>query len=384
VALLEDTAPQLILANGPKPWLPQEGTRDEVGGVSFDWCIASARPDFPELEFAALNPAFVRFSSGTTGASKGVILSHESLLERVRSANRRLKITRNDRVLWTLPMAHHFAVSIMLYLLEGATTVLEDSHLAADVLSTARESAASVFYGSPFHLALLAAEDSPRDWPTLRLAVGTAAAVPASVSKLFASRFGKAPVQGLGIIEAGLPLLNTGAPDEKPESVGEPDDFAVSIRDESGREVAAGEVGELWLRGPGMFDAYLSPWCLREDVCVDGWFATGDLASLDEDGFVFLRGRKKSVINFGGMKFFPEEVEAVLNTHPSVKESRVFGEAHERFGTIAVAEIVVQGQTPPTPALIRHCKERLASYKIPARFLFVDSLPRTASGKLRR
>jgi long-chain acyl-CoA synthetase len=285
--------------------------------------------------------------------------------------------------LWTLPMAHHFAVSIMLYLIEGATTVLEDSHLAADVLTTARDCAATVFYGSPFHLALLAAEDSGRDWPSLRLAVGTAATLPSATSAKFRERFGVPPAQGLGIIEVGLPLLNTDAAIERPESVGLPDDVKVRLLDDAGNEAA---FGELWLRGPGMFDAYLSPWCERATATDDGWFATGDLASRDADGFVFLRGRKKSVINFGGMKFFPEEVETVLNAHPAVKESRVFAEPHERWGAIAVAEIVPSdpANPPKSPALSKHCRTSLASYKVPARFVFVEALPKTASGKVRR
>lgn len=386
IQLLKLTAPHAIISAGQKPWLPADGAKAHAGPVRFSAAMLDEKPSFPEDRFATLNPAFVRFSSGTTGASKGVVLSHESLLARIRSANRRLAITAADRVLWTLPMAHHFAVSIMLYLVEGATTVLEESHLAADVLATARRSGATVFYGSPFHLALLAAEDSGCDWPSLRLAVGTAAAVPARVSTAFQNRFGVWPAQALGIIEAGLPLLNTDAAAAKPESVGRPDDFAASIRTEQGVEARTGELGELCLRGPGMFDAYLSPWQERAEITDDGWFATGDLALRDADGHVFLRGRKKAVINFGGMKFFPEEVERVLDSHPAVLESRVSGESHERWGTVAVAEIVPRDPAapPPAPALARHCREQLAAYKIPVRFRVVTAVPRTASGKIRR
>lgn len=380
------TAPRLMLSAGPNPWLPSSGTVEEIEGVGFQWCEIHARPQFPEDKFAALNPAFIRFSSGTTGTSKGVVLSHETLLARVRSANRRLRLAPADRVLWTLPMAHHFAVTIMLYLLEGVLTVLEDSHLAAEVLATARAAGATVFYGSPFHLALLAAEDSGKDWPTLRLAIGTAAAVPVTVSQAFHRRYGIAPAQGFGIIECGLPLLNTDAALAKPGSVGRPDDFAIRLRDESGADVPVGEVGELWLRGPGIFAAYLHPWCERADVTDDGWFATGDLAIQDADGHVFLCGRRKSVINFGGMKFFPEEVEAVLNAHPAVRESRVSGEPHERWGMVAAAEVVPRdiSQPPTVLSLSKHCREQLAAYKVPSRFHFVAELPRTASGKIRR
>ncbi|MGH8733727.1 MAG: class I adenylate-forming enzyme family protein, partial [Burkholderiales bacterium] len=322
-AQLALTAPQVMLAAGPEPWLPCSGVAETIAGINFSWCGLAATAAFPEDRLAAMNPAFVRFSSGTTADSKGVVLGHETLLARVHSANRRLKITSADRVLWTLPLAHHFAVSIMLYLLEGAGIVLEDSHLADELLTAATARGATVFYGSPFHLALLAAEDSGRAWPALRLAVGTAVTLPQATAVAFERRYGVAPAQGFGIIEAGLPLLNTDAARAKPLSVGRPDDCALRLRDERGGDVALGEIGELCLRGPGMLDAYLVPWCERAAATDEGWFATGDLASQDEDGHVFLRGRRKSVINFGGIKFFPEEVEEMLNAHPAVRESRV-------------------------------------------------------------
>lgn len=370
------TAPHLVIAGGPQPWLPGPGTPEESAGVSWQWARGTASAAFPEDRLAALAPAFVRFSSGTTGASKGVVLGHATLLARIRSANRRLGITAADRVLWTLPMAHHFAVSIVLYLVEGATTVLEDSHLAADVLTTARACGATVIYGSPFHHALLAAEESGRDWPTLRLAVSTAARLSTETASAFHRRFGVPLAQGLGIIEAGLPLLNTDA--AKPLSVGRPDDVEVRLRD--------GASGELLLRGPGCFDAYLAPWREHAEVLEDGWFATGDLADCDAEGHVFLRGRAKSVLNVGGMKFFPEEIEAVLDAHPAVRASRVRGEPHPRWEMIAIAEIIARDpQRPPTVAtLARHCRAELAGYKVPTRFEMVDALPRTANGKLRR
>ena len=130
------------------------------GVIRWQWTVLQSQPEFPEERFLAVRPAFIRFSSGTTGDSKGVVLGHKALLERVQSANRRLGIGRGDRVLWTLPMAHHFAVSIVLYLLQGAATVLENAHLAAEILETARRTGATVIYGSPFHHSLLAAEPS--------------------------------------------------------------------------------------------------------------------------------------------------------------------------------------------------------------------------------
>jgi acyl-CoA synthetase (AMP-forming)/AMP-acid ligase II len=382
--LVQSTAVHLVISRDDLGFAPVGGVV-ETGALLWKWSALSFEAAFPEAFVVGLGPAFVRFSSGTTGDSKGVLLSHQSLFERVQSANRRLRITSEDRVLWMLPMAHHFAVSIVLYLLQGATTVIEKSHLAADILMTARRTSASVVYASPFHHSLLAAETSGEPWPSLRLAVSTAASLREDVAVLFRARFGVPLSQGLGIIEAGLPLLNE-CPLDKPLSVGRADDFEVRLVGENG-EVLDGEgLGELQLRGPGFFDAYLVPWRERGEVMRDGWFSTGDIAFVDVEGFVFLRGRRKSVINFGGMKFFPEEVEEVLLRHPDVAACRVRGEEHERFGQIPVADVVWGNlAVPASPvALSKHCREFMASYKIPVRYRFVEAVPRTASGKIKR
>jgi len=332
---------------------------------------------FDPAQLAALNPAFIRFSSGTTGRSKGVVLSHESLLARITAANLGLRIGPADRIVWTLPMAHHFAVSIMLYLARGATTIIENSHLAEDVLASALTHGGTVIYGSPFHHALLASEPSNRMWPSLRLAVSTAAALPAATAEKFTSRFNVPLTQGLGVIEVGLPMLNLADAREKPTSIGRPlPDFAAKLDTD----------GALLLRGPGMFDAYLSPWQPRDAVLEQGWFRTGDIARCDNDGDFFLEGRAHSVINVAGLKCFPEEVELVLGEVSGVRAVRVIGKPHEKFGAVPVAEIVpVDPAAPPKiPTLLAHCRSRLARYKTPVEFRWVESLPLTPSGKIQR
>jgi long-chain acyl-CoA synthetase len=332
---------------------------------------------FDEQALAALHPAFIRFSSGTTGTSKGIVLSHQSLLERITAANRGLGIGPADRVVWILPMAHHFAVSIMLYLLHGATTVIENSHLAEDVLTAGTKHGGTVLYGAPFHHALLGAEGSGRLWPTLRLAVSTAATLPLATAQSFDQRYGVPLAQGLGIIEVGLPLLNLRRAREKPTSVGQPlPDYAAEVRGE----------GELFLRGPGMLDAYLQPWRPRAAVLEDGWFRTGDLARVDGDGDLHLLGRSHSVINVAGLKCFPEEVEAVLGEMPEVRRARVSGKPNARFGAVPVAEIVPRdpANPPKISALVAYCRGALARYKVPVEFKLVESVPLTPSGKIQR
>lgn len=347
---------------------------------------ADARSPFDEAALAALDPAFIRFSSGTTGTSKGVILSHRTLLERVAAANRGLGIGADDRILWLMPMAHHFAASIVLYLAQRATIVLVGSTLASEVLAAARTHAATVFYGSPFHHAVLAADTSAASWPSLRLAVSTAATLPLDTAHAFDARFGVPVAQALGIIEAGLVAVND-RPRDRPESVGPPlPDFTVELRDDGGRAVACGEVGELYVRGRGLLDGYLWPFRTRERVLDDGWFATGDLATAAADGSLRLVGRSRTVINVSGMKCFPEEIEAVLQQHPAVAAARVSGRAHPRVGAVPIAEIVPRHDIAPpsTQELAAHCRAALARYKVPVEFRTVAELPRTASGKVKR
>ncbi len=344
--------------------------------------------DFAEEALAALNPALIRFSSGTTGRRKGVVLSHETLLERVTASNSRLGIGPGDRVVWTLPMAHHFAVSIVLYLLHGATTVLESSHLGADVFRALVTHRGTVLYASPFHHSLLAACPEAAPVPSLRLAVSTAAALPEAVGAQFREKFGLPLRQALGIIECGLPLLNDAWPVEKPGSVGRPQTgYAAEIRDAAGNALPPGQTGELFLRGPGFVSAYLSPWTPREAILEDGWFRTGDQASADAEGAISLVGRSHSVINVGGMKCFPEEVEACLNEHPAVAESRVSAQPHPGFGSVPVAEYVPADAAAPPPKmseLMAHCRTHLSGYKIPVRYTAVPAIPKTPSGKIQR
>ncbi len=367
----------------------QEGGGTLALPFDLGWVRLEACPSypciFPEDEFESLNPAFIRFSSGTTARSKGVVLSHQSLLERIIAANQGIQITRDDRVLWVLPMAHHFAVSIILYLYHGATTVLETSHLPDAMYRAALASKTSVLYGSPFHFAQLAQCQMAGPLPELRLAVSTASALSLDVAKAFKDRFQLPLTQALGIIEVGLPIVNLQYAGDDPAALGAvlPDyEWKIAPTEDD----ATPDVGELMLRGPGLFDAYLSPWQTRSQVTDDGWFATGDLIEEQKNKTLIMRGRSKSVINVGGMKVFPEEIEAVLNAHPAIQRCRVFAQPHAVLGFYPAGEYILEeGVENLTLRSIRsYCETRLASYKIPMTMKPVDQIALTASGKVKR
>src|SRR5262245_22857326 len=344
-------------------------------------CIPVAAERRRPPGFAAINAAFIRFTSGTTGTSKGVVLSHKSILERIHAANSALHLGPADRVLWLLSMSYHFAVSIVAYLNFGATIVLVPNHFPAAVLESACRSSATVIYGSPSHYAWLAACDRPGALPDLRLAISTTAALDATTAKRFRGRFGVAVAQALGIIEVGLPCINT--------------EFAADRHDAVGRVLPAyrvrlDDVGlgpdlkEVLFAGHGFLDAYYEPWQTRAQIMPDGWFRTGDVGTLDADGCLFLRGRVKDVINVGGMKFFPSEVESVLAAHPGVAGASVFGRHDERLGEIPHARVVARHGSVSESELLQFCTSRLATFKVPQRIEFIAELPRTPSGKILR
>jgi len=341
--------------------------------------------------FAALRPAYLRFTSGTTSRRKGVIIGHDAVLARLEAANAGLGIGPGDRILWLLPMAHHFVVSILLYLRFGATILLPAGSLAKPILELASSERATVFYASPYHMNLLAKDASGVALPDVRLAISTAEGLRPEIARAFAARFGKPVAQALGIIEVGLPVLNAASAASKPGALGRPlPAYDVWLRGEDGKPVAQpgspSLTGEICVRGPGCFDAYLDPWTPARDVLVPDGFRTGDQGYFDADGDLFLVGRHANRINMAGMKFFSEEVEAVLDAHPLVRRSRVRAREHAHLGEIPVAEIEpADAARPPTPGeLAAHCRERLAAYKIPRSFSLVASLPETVTGKLAR
>jgi long-chain acyl-CoA synthetase len=293
--------------------------------------------------------------------------------------------------MWMLPMAHHFVVSILLYLRYGATILLPSSYLAKPILSLANEWGATVFYASPYHYDMLAKDTSDQKLDTVRLAISTASGLSLQVSQNFYNRMGRPLSQALGVIEMGLPVINTVRPMEKPLSLGQVlPRYQIWLRADDGTEVIPDgtpeAVGEVCIRGPGTFDAYLNPWIPSREILSPDGFRTGDQGYFDADGDLFLLGRRHNRINMAGMKFFCEEVEAVIDSFPGVKESRVSGKPHPRVGEIPVAEIVaVDPDQPPLIAdLNRYCQMHLAQHKVPMSFVIVESLPRTPTGKIRR
>jgi long-chain acyl-CoA synthetase len=355
---------------------PMAGSEIFLPGIFFSRLHPATAPDNH-----GLNLAFIRFTSGTTSARKGVALCHETIRDRVVSANRSLGIGPDDVVMWNLPMSHHFLITIVLYLSRGATTVLARHAVPRSFLAEVNRRSGTVLYAAPRYYAMLARDDSEMQMPSVRLAISTTSSLPEDVAMNFHRRFNQPLIQALGVIELGLVAINLKGALGRCNSVGPAaGDFRLRIA-----EPDAAGCGELAVSGPGILDAYVAPWVAREQILRDGWFHTGDIARMDAEGFIYLLSRKTAVINRAGQKVFPEEVEVVINRHPDVRESRVFGRRDPHMGEIVEAELVLERDQVNLSQVRDFCRDHLAAFKIPVRMHVVDELPRTAvTGKIHR
>jgi len=361
----------------------------ECDGFTFQWFDRDAEAP---AEFYSLNPAFIRFTSGTTARSKGVVLSHEATAARVEAADQVLAFNEEDRILWVLPLAYHFAVTIVAYVRAGTHILMCPDTLPRAMVDAVHRLKPSVLYAAPLHFERMANLGPSQPFTSIRVTLSTAAPISPAVMDRFQSVYGVPVGQAYGIIEAGLPCINLGTEGLPATSVGRPvPGYEVAVFSDDGKRLpsdrradAPEELGEIAVRGDGLFSAYYSPWQLREQITRDGWFLTGDLGSLDQAGALHLKGRKKTVMFVAGLKFFPEEVEDCINQFRGVKESRVFSRPHAHMGEVPCAEVVLDSRGCDLDALKTHCARLLSSYKVPLEFTVVDAVPRTPSGKIRR
>jgi len=376
----------VILDDGSGP--AQPGKTITLGnpggnGLRFTRLDGTQPPLAPEIQDAA----FVRFTSGTTGQSKGVVLTHRDVLERTRAANAGLKLTCEDKILWVLPMAYHFYVSIILYLEAGATIIVNGDYLAERILDAAAKHQATFLYVTPMHIRMLNSESSGRKLPSsLQTVMSVSSRLDPQAARDFHARYHVAVSQGFGIIEVGLPIMNIVEAEAHPEAVGRPvPGFEAVLVNETMKTVPDGETGQLALRGPGMFSGYLNPRRLRSEVLHDGWFLTGDLAHHDNEGRIVLDGRTSSVIHIAGHKVFPEEIAGVLDQHPAVLRSRVFARPHPQMGETVCAEVQLRNGNPQTISedILAFCRRQLSSHKVPTALEFVAEISMTSSGKVR-
>ena len=360
---------------------------DERGGILADLLPALLLDEtcVDGLESAAAGRpsedggALILYTSGSTGRPKGALLSHTALELAIESwAGPVMALSQADVVLATLPLAHSFGLNgaLLAPLLVGATVALVDRFAPDRVLDAIRRHRVTVFPGvaTMFRRLLDAPELADADLGSVRIAVSGAAPCPWELAELWRSRTGIRIVRGYGMTELFRPISYQAAdPTESPDSIGWPvPGVEIRIVDD-----------ELWIKSPSAMDAYVNAPDETREVLVDGWFRTGDLATVSAEGLVTIVGRKRERILRGGYSVFPPEVEAVLLTHPAVAEAAVLAVPHPELGEEVAAFVALRPDSRATPdELVAHCRERLATFKYPRRLVVLDALPKSPTGKV--
>ncbi|HEY5664473.1 MAG TPA: AMP-binding protein [Ilumatobacter sp.] len=361
----------------------------DPGGVTLE-SLAAADP-VPTVDVDPDQVAVMMFTSGTAGPPKAAMLSHRNLLaniEQDRSA--RDHISSGDVVYGVLPMFHIFGLNVVLgvSIAEGATIVLVQRFDPATAAQSIVQRQVTVVPGAPpmwiafSHFDELAADT----FASVRLAVSGASRLSPTVIERMRERFGLQIHEGYGLTEAAPVVTSSAGMTPRPGSVGRVlVGQEVRLVGDDGADVPVGDAGEVWVRGPNVFLGYLDEPEATARVLVDGWLRTGDIATVDDDGYLYLVDRAKDLIIVSGFNVYPGEVEQVLAAHPAVAEVGVVGVPHPHHGEAVKAYVVpVEGADIDEERLIEFASDSLARYKCPTKVIFVDQLPRNAAGKLLR
>ncbi|MGW4350628.1 long-chain-fatty-acid--CoA ligase [Nocardia sp. NPDC004582] len=362
---------------------------DATIGDLIDGLPAQAAP----VDRAANDTAVILHTSGTTGRPKGAELTHGGLGRNADVVARMLAVDADDVLIGCLPLFHVFGLTCGLNaaVLTGAAVALIPRFDAHAVLETITREKATVFEGVPtMYAALLAIADSfpPEAAASLRVCMSGGAALPVQVLSDFEHAFGTVILEGYGLSETSpVACFNHLGRVRKPGSIGTPiEGVEMRIVDPDGNALPVGEPGEIQIRGHNVMKGYWNlPDATAAAIDDDGWFATGDIAETDADGYFWIIDRKKDLIIRGGINVYPREIEEVLYEHPAVAEAGVIGIAHTLLGEEIGAAVALKAGMHAEPAELRDfVKDRLAAYKYPRTVWIVDALPKGPTGKILR
>jgi malonyl-CoA/methylmalonyl-CoA synthetase len=334
-------------------------------------------------------PAALVYTSGTTGTAKGAVLTHGNFAANALTLLTTWGVTSADRYLCALPLFHVHGLGngLQCWLASGCHMRLVerfDHQRAAAWFEAYRP---TLFFGVPTMYTRLLDIDERRALEIgrgMRLFVSGSAPLPTQVLDAFASRFGHVILERYGMTETLMNVSNPLTGERRPGTVGRPLPMvAVEIRGDEGTAVADGESGELWVRGPNVCAGYWRRPDATAAAFRDGWFRTGDLGTRASDGYITLQGRRTDLIISGGFNVYPREIEDVLISLPGVREAAVVGVHDPIRGEVPVAYLVCDLE-PDVAALEQALRAELASFKIPRGFVRVNTLPRTALGKIQK
>jgi long-chain acyl-CoA synthetase len=376
-------------ANLP-PSAETPSVRVRIGGSApgaVPWSAVVAEPPLRARDRDRDDVAAVLYTSATTGRPKGVMLTHANVVSNVHATVHHLRMTPDDRGLCALPLFHCFGQNFIMNALLGAggTLVLHERFVPADFLAAIARHRITILYAVPtMYIVLLAGDLAAAELASLRLSFSAAAMLPADVEARWQAVAGLPISQGYGLTECSPFATYNHERAHRPGSVGSPiENVEVRVVDEHDREVAAGVLGEIVIRGPNVMKGYLGKPADTAETLRGGWLHSGDIGYRDPDGYVYVVDRVKDMINVSGFKVYPREVEEVLFAHPAVREAAVLGTADPVTGEAVRACVVLrEGRTVTARELIALCRERIAAYKVPVVVEFLSALPKSPTGKI--
>lgn len=346
-----------------------------------------------ELSFVTTEPvkeddtAVILYTSGTTGNPKGVLLTHKNLTSNAENSAKHNELERGT-TLGVLPLAHVYGLTISnICLLMGSSIVIFSSFDAGAIFKAIEKYEVKTFSAVPAMIHALVSYPGADQFNTSSLESVSSGSAPLPVTLLhaFVQKFGAKVYEGYGLSEAApIVTAHKDGIEIKPGSVGIPiPGVKVKIVNDNGVEAACGEVGELCVRGENVTPGYYQNVEESRRVLIDSWLHTGDMARMDDEGYVYIVDRKKDLIIRGGFNVYPRDVEEILNAHETVSEVAVVGIPDEQMGEEMVACVVVKpGAIVSEEELIGYCQEHLAKNKTPRRIVFLETLPRNGVGKI--
>ncbi len=399
--ILEDSGARVLITTAPlRAQVPDdelpalehivlaEGEAKANGDLKMEELMEKASSEAWAVSMGRDDPAAIVYTSGTTGFPKGAMLSHGNIISNAYSKLHYCGIKPDDRILLFLPLFHCFGQNAILNsaLLGCATLVLQRRFTVEHSLPAITREGISMFFGVPtLYIRLLNMDPRAYDFSTVRYFFSAAAILPEEIAQRWFEVHGQLIYIGYGLTETSPFASYNNELKYKFGSVGTPiENVSMKVVDvDDGHEVAPGESGEIVIRGPNVMLGYWNRPEATAEAIRDGWFHSGDIGTMDEDGYFYVVDRLKDMINVSGFKVYPAEVENVLYKHPAVAEAAVYGVPHPVRGETVKAHIVCRPDHSLTEQkIISFCREKMAVYKAPRAVEFVDSIPKNAPGKV--
>jgi long-chain acyl-CoA synthetase len=355
----------------------------------FEQLLGGAEPVDEVTDRADDDPAVIIYTSGTTGTPKGATLMHSNLQRGAEVARDLVDAGPDSVAVAVLPLFHVFGMNSLMNVAVRARGMLTlvPRFEPGKVLEVIERDGATTFGGVPTMYAALLhhPEREHHDISTLNLCVSGGSALPVEVLHGFDEAFGAKVLEGYGLSETtGMGTFNTPDRERKPGSIGVPiGGTEIRLVDDQDNDVPMGEPGELLMRGPFVMKGYWNREEATQEVMRGGWFHTGDIATMDEDGYYFIVDRKKDLIIRGGYNVYPRELEEVLYAHPAVREAAVIGVPHASLGEeVGAAVVLKEGAEASTDEIRDYMKQKVAAYKYPRVVWLADELPKGPTGKI--